>query len=125
MAEECRSCHVEVWWATGIVPDAKNPDGKSNPINHPRGQCPGTGDECTHEGNLAVWRDEMRLLKWRSLRKRLRPCSCDQVAGDVDQYCDEHGAHGGPIKPGEHRAISHWATCRDRKDWKSKQEARQ
>ncbi len=123
--EECRSCHAEIWWATGTIPEEKHPDGKSNPINHDPGPpCLGTGPECTHnpKGNLAVWRDHLGLLKFRYLRKRLRPCTCRED-GTPDPYCDEHGDHGGPLKPGEHRAVSHWATCKDRARWKSRQAA--
>lgn len=48
------------------------------------------------KGNLAVWRDSSGLLRYRYLRK-----------GEV------------PGK-GEHRGISHFATCTEAKNWRSR-----
>ena len=82
MPTPCRgaTCQDVVDWATWA-------DGTHrHPINHPD-PCPGPGDRCTHEGNLAVW--WAGGMRWRS-----------RVAGD------ELGAR-------EHRATSHYATCPD------------
>jgi hypothetical protein len=84
MASICQgeTCQAVIDWATW-------PDGTHrHPITRPR-PCPGPGEACTHEGNLAVWRDGSGRLRWRSLVEG------EQLAGR------------------EHRGRSHYADCPD------------
>lgn len=59
MAEECRSCHAEVYWATSVPPEGEKE--KSNPVNADSLGEPG--------GNQDTWRDENGLLRYRYIRK--------------------------------------------------------
>lgn len=88
MAELCRSCHAEIDWAYSVNADAEKE--KGNPINHDSVDDP--------NGNLAVWRDSQRVLRYRYLRK-----------GELLR-----------TSPKEHRGISHFATCPNAKEWRKK-----
>lgn len=92
MAEQCWSCQAPIWWAYSAPADGGQE--KANPINDPVLLCGGPGFNCTHDGNLAVWRDSHGVLRYRYLRK-------DDKLGS-----------------GEHRAVSHFATCAHRDRWR-------
>lgn len=86
MAEECRSCRQEIDWATSVPPEGEVE--KTNPINRDSADDP--------KGNLAIWRDESGILRYRYLRK------------------------GDQLRRGEHRGISHFATCPNRDNWRNR-----
>lgn len=90
MSENCRSCGAEIDWAVK-EPTVENPRIVSNPINHDSADDP--------KGNLAVWRANGGILRFRNLHKGESPA------------------------PGEHRAISHFATCPNAGEHRRKQPA--
>lgn len=77
------NCQQVIDWATW-------PDGTHrHPITRPS-RCAGPGGACTHEGDLAVWRDQRNgALRWRTL------------------------VEGEQLGDREHRGRSHYADCPD------------
>ena len=83
MASICsgETCQAVIDWA--VWPDGTH----RHPITRPA-PCPGPGERCTHEGNLAIWWAGGRM-RWRTL------------------------VEGEQIAEREHRARSHYADCPD------------
>lgn len=58
MAEECRSCHTEVYWALPADPESTS---AGMPLDKATLGQPG--------GNVDTWRDDQRVLRYRYIRK--------------------------------------------------------
>jgi hypothetical protein len=80
---ECSSprCHEEIDWAYKDEEPETGKQPKRTPVNRASADDP--------KGNLEVWRDEHKVLRYRYLKK-----------GEVPA-------------PGHHRGVSHYATCVD------------
>lgn len=81
---ECGSyprCQEVIDWATSAAEPVPGERPKRMPVNRAS-----KGDPA---GNVAVWRDDLGILRFRVLRKGEDPA------------------------PGHHRAVSHYATCVD------------
>ena len=90
MAEECRSCHAEIYWATAEQAEDGKPE-KSSPIDKAT-----LGGEA---GNLDTWRDGQGVLRYRYIRK------AEQAAA---------------LPEGHLRAVSHFATCAQAASWRKR-----
>jgi hypothetical protein len=90
---ECSSprCSEEIDWAYKDEEPKEGETPKRNPINRASVDDPA--------GNLEVWRDEHKVLRYRYLRK-----------GEVPA-------------PGHHRGISHYATCVDSESFRRRRTA--
>jgi hypothetical protein len=93
MPEMCRSCHAEIDWAY-MDPGYVKPGEEHLKGNRPKANPVNHDSVDDPDGNLAVWRDGDGVLRYRYLRN-----------GDVPA-------------PGEHRGISHFATCPESARWR-------
>jgi len=90
MPANCGSCQAEIDWAV------KHPD-EINPKNGKLKTTPVNRDSADDpKGNLAVWYDGEGVLRFRYLRKGETP------------------------EPGQHRGISHYATCPQADQWRNR-----
>lgn len=96
MAEECRSCHAPIDWASKW-PEEFNEQGKQKmmPIDHDSVDDP--------KGNLEVWREPIIPSKAGEPATVLR-----------FRYIQR----GREIERGHHKGISHYATCPQAKNWR-------
>lgn len=95
MSEMCRSCHAPIDWAYKELTEGVTADGYIG--ERPKSNPIDHGSVDDPAGNLAVWRDGQGVLRYRYLRK------------------------GDELRPGEHRGISHFATCKDREQWRKRE----
>lgn len=103
MAEACRSCGAAIDWCVKF-PEEMNAQGmpKTMPVNHDSWDDP--------KGNIVAWRGEPLLLG-------------DGTPGPAVTYF-RYLKKGEEPKDGEHRGISHFATCRDAGQWRRNQKPR-
>ena len=102
MAEECNSCHAPIDWAVKFPEEMNDRDmPRTIPIDH------GSVDD--PKGNIAVWRGQPLATN-------------DGIPGPALLYA-RYLKKGEEPKPGEHRGISHFATCAQADQWRSRRRA--
>lgn len=100
MAEECRSCQAQIWWAEKSPPETNPKTGrlKTMPINADSIDDP--------KGNIEVWTEDVI------------PSAAGKPAWAMYfRYLNQ--AHPEP-DTGHHRAVSHFATCPQSGQWRSR-----
>lgn len=99
MPEECQSCHAAIDWCVKF-PEEFNDAGlpKTIPVNRDSWNDPA--------GNIAAWRGKALPLK-------------DGSPGPSIIYA-RYITKAAPLKDGEHRGISHFATCPDAGKWRNR-----